>query len=320
MKVSHFVRPVIVFSLLLGSAQANALNIMLVNDDGCNAPGLTALAVTLRERGHTVSVYAPAGEQSGQGSRLSLPKGACSVRFDLQKVDLDNEPVNSADTFCIAATAVATSDSCGQDSTLPVPFISLGQTVSASPADSSWIGLNQMTGSNTPDLVISGINSGDNVGLSTVYSGTVAAAVTALRNGVPAIATSLSVRSKDFGPGATFVADLVDRLQTEAQGGPLLPPKMGLNINFPAGTPKGVIFTEIGRESTLGLAYEELGNGSLVVGLDLDLAPRDIPVEDISTEGVALREGYISISTLNGDYNATSAPQALTRLKLRGLQ
>lgn len=306
-------------ALMLGATYANALNILVVNDDGCNAPGLTAVADTLRGRGHNVFVYAPASEQSGQGSRLSLPKGSCSVRFDLQNVDLHGDAVNHPDTFCVAATSVATSSACVEDSEMPVPFISLGQTVSASPADSAWVGLNQLTGANAPDLVVSGINSGDNVGLSTVYSGTVAAAVTALRNDVPAIATSLSVRSGDFGPSAEFVADLVDLLVEEAEGDRLLPPKMGLNINFPAGTPKGVIFTEVGRDSTLGLAYSEQGEGSLLVGLDLKLAPEGVPEEDILTEGVALREGYISISTLGGDYNATSAPQALTKLKLRSL-
>ena len=59
-------------TLALGAAHSHALNIMLVNDDGCNAPGLVTLAGVLEQRGHNVSVYAPAGEQSGQGSPPAL--------------------------------------------------------------------------------------------------------------------------------------------------------------------------------------------------------------------------------------------------------
>src|SRR5690606_27790856 len=240
----------------------------------------------------------PPGGQSGRGSRRSLPKGSCSAGFELRDSDLTGTPAIHEGSYCISATSVATESTCTADSVMPVPFISLGQTVSASPADSAQIGLNQLTGAQRPDLVISGINAGDNVGLSTVYSGTVAAAVTALRNGIPAIATSLSVRSHDYLPGATFVADLVELLEADAQDGRLLPEKMGLNINFPAGEPKGVLFTDVGRDSTLGLAYQQLEDGSLIGGLDLKLAPEGIPAEEIKTEGVALREGDISITTL----------------------
>lgn len=305
-------------ALALAATPTLALDIMLVNDDGCNSAGIQTLAGVLQQRGHTVSMYAPAGEQSGQGSRLTLPKGSCTVRFELADNDLSGAPVGGNSFHCIKATSVAASDSCTAESVQPLPFLSLGQTVSASPADSAFIGLAAL-GEQQPDLVISGINEGDNVGLSANYSGTVAAAVTALRNGVPAIAASLSVRSHDFQPGAEFIADLVAQLEQNADGGPLLPAKTGLNVNIPAGTPKGVLFTQVGTDSTLGVADRLQDDGSFVRAYDLKLTPQGVAAEQIKDEGVALREGYISISTLNGDYNATSAPQALTQLKLDDL-
>ncbi|UJJ33062.1 5'/3'-nucleotidase SurE [Halopseudomonas maritima] len=304
--------------LALAAAPALALDIMLVNDDGCNSDGIQALASVLQERGHTVSMYAPSGEQSGQGSRLTLPKGSCTVRFELSDTDLSGAPVGDSRFYCIKATAVPASDSCTAESHLPLPFLELGQTVSASPGDSAFIGLTAF-GEQKPDLVISGINAGDNIGLTANYSGTVAAAMTSLRNGVPAIATSLSVRSRDFQPAANFVADLVAELERVADGGPLLPAKTGLNVNIPAGTAKGVLFTQVGTDSTIGVADQLQTDGTYIRAYDLKLAPEGVPVEQITDEATALREGYISISTIDGDYNATSAPQAFTRLKLDSL-
>lgn len=309
-------------SLLLGAAQANALNIMMANDDGCTNPAIVALSAELRSRGHNVTVFAPASEQSGQSGRLSLPHGACSVRFDLEDKDMHGTPVDHAQTFCVTATSVATSSACTGDSGLPIHYTALGQTISASPADSAKVGLTYF-GDNKPDLVITGINPGENLGATTVHSGTVGSAMTAIHAGIPTIATSIGVRRRNleaYQSSAVFVADLVAELEQEAQGGRLLPKGMGLNINFPGVEPKGVLFTEVGVDSTIDVEYQLQDDGSYVAAWDFSLDPLGVPVDEIVEEGSAHREGYISISTFQSSYNATSAPQALTRLKLRNLQ
>ncbi|HET9114034.1 MAG TPA: 5'/3'-nucleotidase SurE, partial [Burkholderiales bacterium] len=80
-----------------------------------------------------------------------------------------------------------------------------------------------------PDMVISGINNGANMGDDTVYSGTVAAATEGFLLGVPSIAVSLtSFSGKNFPAAARVVLDLVKRLQDQPLNAPVL-----LNVNVP---------------------------------------------------------------------------------------
>lgn len=299
------------------STQASALNIMLVNDDGCAAPGINALAETLQSRGHTITMYAPAGPQSGQGSRLTLPSGDCGVRFETLTSDLNgDEP--TAGGYCVSAVSVSNGDDCGTVDHLPMPFLELGQRVSASPSDSAYVGLRLMD--QAPDLVVSGINSGENVGSSTLHSGTVAAAVSSVQRDVPAIAVSLSVRSDNYAATAALVADVVEKLEDNAKGDALLPPGVALNINYPAGTPKGLLFTDAGPHSTLSIDLQPREDGTVSLdGYVFDFASQDLPAEQISEEGIAQREGYISISTLYASFNGPRAAKALTRVTLHGI-
>jgi len=81
-----------------------------------------------------------------------------------------------------------------------------------------------------PDLVVSGINQGGNMGEDVIYSGTVAAAMEGALLGIPAVAFSLASReSRDFGPAADMAARLVRALL-----GKSLPPRFLLNVNIPA--------------------------------------------------------------------------------------
>lgn len=94
-----------------------------------------------------------------------------------------------------------------------------------------------------PDLVVSGINHGPNLGTDTFYSGTVAAAREAALRGIPAIAYSLVGRA-DLGEVAALARAMAERLleATPPPGQPVL-----LNVNFPAGRPKGARATILGR-------------------------------------------------------------------------
>ena len=87
-----------------------------------------------------------------------------------------------------------------------------------------------------PDLIVSGINKGWNLGDDVTYSGTVSGALEGALLGIPAIAVSLrATRGKyDFGPSARAAAGLADELLRKP-----LPPRVFLNLNVPKGEPKG---------------------------------------------------------------------------------
>lgn len=127
--------------------------------------------------------------------------------------------------------------SCGHGLTLgePIRVKKKGKNAyscSGYPADCILIGLGNILKENRPDLVISGINHGANLGQDRYYSGTIAAAREATFRGVPAIAISLVTKTwKDvehFDVAAEFVIKLVDEnIHT------LIPPMSLLNINVP---------------------------------------------------------------------------------------
>jgi 5'-nucleotidase len=103
-----------------------------------------------------------------------------------------------------------------------------------------------------PDLIVSGINHGSNLGDDITYSGTVAAAFEGIILGLPAIAASQQSaaremdfrmgRSFDFEIAAGFIAELVRRMAAEP-----MPPGTLINVNCPAGEPTGVEITHLGK-------------------------------------------------------------------------
>jgi 5'/3'-nucleotidase len=103
-----------------------------------------------------------------------------------------------------------------------------------------------------PDLIVSGINHGANLGDDITYSGTVAAALEGIVLGIPAVAVSQQSaagemgfrfgRQFDFSVAARFTAEAVRRLEDEP-----MPPGTLININCPAGQPSGVEATSLGK-------------------------------------------------------------------------
>jgi 5'-nucleotidase len=149
-----------------------------------------------------------------------------------------------------------------------------------------------------PDLVVSGINKGPNLGDDIIYSGTVSAAIEAALLGVPAIAVSLvTFENFQFDPAAEFTTTLVCRIQ---EGG--LPLETLLNVNVPSRPKeqiKGWRITRQGkrhygeniveRTDPRGKKYYWIG------GDDLGFANED------GTDCVAVNEGYISVTPLQVD-------------------
>ncbi|MEN1681543.1 MAG: 5'/3'-nucleotidase SurE [Planctomycetota bacterium] len=133
------------------------MQILLTNDDGIYAPGLMALREELAKLGE-VSVVAPAIEQSGVGHSITF-------------------------LTPLMAKEVYQGGAGGRSERI-------GWAVEGSPADCVKLALAKFVPQG-PDLVVSGINGGLNVGINVLYSGTVAAATEAALNDLPSIAVSL---------------------------------------------------------------------------------------------------------------------------------
>ena len=136
----------------------------------------------------------------------------------------------------------------------PLRHVDLGDdmhSIDGTPADCVYLALFEKRFlPRRPDVVLSGINHGANLGTSVFYSGTVAGAREAAMRGIPALALSLlGGEDADFGPSAACAADLCAKLLAASKpaGHAAL-----LNVNFPRGELKGVRVTHVGRQ-----IYEE---------------------------------------------------------------
>ena len=148
----------------------------------------------------------------------------------------------------------------------------------------------------SPDLVISGINSGPNLGDDILYSGTVAAAREAALYGIPAMAISLVAKGEDldYGPAAGFVRDLVKEFYPERT-----PRGTALNVNIPTGKVGAFRFTRQGskrawssieeKKDPRGRRYYWIGRDESEVLLEAD------------TDYQAINDGVVSITPLQHD-------------------
>jgi 5'-nucleotidase len=176
--------------------QPPSYRILISNDDGVRAPGLAAVAQILQAIGEVV-IVAPAQNQSGTGHSITI-----------------TEPIFR------------------EDLTLPNGLKAIGLT--ATPASTVKVALKNIVNPK-PDLVVSGINRGYNLGYSAYLSGTVGAAREGAMAGIPAIAASLAGGATDYGAAAEAVLDVARRVK---QWG--LPAHTFINVNVPAGAPKGI--------------------------------------------------------------------------------
>lgn len=193
------------------------MRVLLTNDDGIEADGLQTLrrALLAVPDVSEVVVVAPDGNRSAMARSITTRR------------PLWVETVDFGDGTCGYAT----------DGT-PVDCVRLAS-----------LGLVEGF---TPDVVVSGINHGVNIGDDITYSGTVAAAFEGALMGIPSLAVSQQsvARDADFRAGAafdfelaaTFTADIVGELDDV----PLRPGTV-LNINVPAGEPNGVAVTRMGK-------------------------------------------------------------------------
>jgi len=181
------------------------MRVLLTNDDGITATGLNVLRRALRDLPDIdLEVIAPDSNRSATGRAVTL-----------------HDPIWVEEVeFGDGTTGFAT-DGTPVDC---VRFAALGLI------------------EEPPELIVSGINHGANLGDDITYSGTVAAALEGIMLGLPAVAVSLSGRSRDFGPLARFVARLVEELDDVP-----MPDGTLLNVNGPPGEVKGARACRLGK-------------------------------------------------------------------------
>jgi 5'-nucleotidase len=241
---------------------------LLTNDDGIGAEGLHALRRALaRVEGIEMHVIVPDSNRSATARSITT-RSPLSV----EEVELDDGGI-----------AYAT------DGT-PVDCVRFG--------DLGLVG-------ERPDLIVSGINHGSNLGDDITYSGTVAAALEGIVLGIPAIAISqqsnaremsfLAGRRFDFAVAASFGARLVDLLAAEP-----LPASTLLNVNCPAGEPSGIEVTRLGKRlynDELRLVDEDEDGRRRYRIYGLEPSFEDEPGTDLA----AVARGRISLTPVHFD-------------------
>ncbi len=248
------------------------MRILVSNDDGYRARGLTVLAAELSRLGPVV-IVAPERNRSGASNSLTLDNPIRATRIDG------------------------------------------GYFVDGTPTDCVHLALTGLL-EEQPDVVVSGINAGANLGDDVLYSGTVAAAMEGRYLGFPAIAVSLvGEPPRQYETAARVVRRLLERIDTSP-----LPSDTILNINVPNVPPQDLKGIEVTR-----LGYRHKAEG---VVRDLDPRGRTIfwvgpagPEEDAGpgTDFHAVRQGRISVTPLQVDLTRHAA-LAATADWLAGLE
>ena len=125
--------------------------------------------------------------------------------------------------------------------------------VNGTPTDCVILALYQIL-TERPDLVVSGINPGGNIGENVVYSGTVGGANEGAVHGVPSFAISLASRQDlDFSVAAAFAAQLATKILEEG-----LEPGVCLNVNVPRGDVRGVRVTRQSQKISQNMVLEQI--------------------------------------------------------------
>lgn len=183
-------------------------------------------------------------------------------------------------------------------------------SVRGTPTDCVHFGVNKLL-KPWPDIVVSGINHGANLGDDVIYSGTVAAATEGRHMGLPAVAVSL-VGEKHFESAAHYARLIVSQLQKNP-----LPSEQILNVNVP----------DLPLEQIKGIKITRLGNRYRGEEMIETRDPRNHPIYWIGPPGAkqdasegtdfhAIEQGYVSITPLHVDMTAyNSVAELMTWVK-----
>jgi 5'-nucleotidase len=213
------------------------------------------------------------------------------------------------DVTVVAPAADMTAVSHSLTLYLPLRIETLGEklySVSGTPTDCVVLAINHIMKDNRPDLVVSGINRGANLGDDVHYSGTVAGAMEATMYGLPAVAVSLGGREPfDFHYAAEFAREIAGQVLEHG-----LPKGTLLNVNVPRGPIKGVALTKQGTKIARTKIIEGTDPrnrryywiGQDVIYLD----------QEEGTDFLAIKQGLVSITPLKNDMTNYAQLPALT--------
>jgi 5'-nucleotidase len=253
-------------------AQDKRLTVLLSNDDGYDAPGLEVLYRAFSSVAKVI-VAAPRQDQSGVGHGITSGEP-----IFVEKVKKKSE----AEWYA----------------------------VSARPATCVRLALESLL-SEKPDLVIAGINRGENLGVVSFYSGTVAAAREAAINRIPALAVSQKgARDARYEDAALFIRRLVERLQRSKQ----LIPGLLLNVNIPADHNdqiKGILVTKQSVTPTVQSFERRINPEGRTYFWSIY---RPLEQDNDGTDVAAFNRGYISITPLQIDQTYPNGLDSLQRL------
>jgi 5'-nucleotidase len=235
------------------------MKVLLTNDDGIHAPGLMALYQELNPD-HEVEIVAPDSEMSAVGHAITLTS------------PLRVQAIHKNGAF-------------------------FGYGVQGTPADCVKIAVQELLES-PPDIILSGINPGANVGVNVLYSGTVSAATEGAFLGIKAAAVSLDTRQDpDFRFAARFSREIIRYIMEHG-----LRERTALNVNIPA----------VPVDRILGVAITRQGVGRFEERFERRIDPRgnvyywlsgETPIEEglVDTDAWALKENKISITPISYD-------------------
>lgn len=180
--------------------------------------------------------------------------------------------------------------------------------VNGTPTDCVHLGITGLMGEEEPDMVVSGINAGANMGDDVLYSGTVAAAMEGRFLGLPSIAVSMtSYDPRHFDSGVRAIVNIIDRLRSEP-----LARNMILNINVPDlpwSEIAGFRVTRLGnRHKSEGVIRQHDPRGGLMYWVGPPGAAQDAGE---GTDFHAVEHKYISVTPLQIDLTRYDSLQEL---------
>ena len=240
------------------------MRILVSNDDGINSEGILVLVKELEKMGHDVVVFSAAGNMSGFSHSIGV-------------------------TSCLSVSSFDRTE------------LSKWYVVNGTPTDCVIVGMKALGPERVPDLVISGINVGINVGNDITYSGTVGVCIEAALCNIPSIALSQSIIKGECIDWEmcsmrchSILKHIFDAINLKKLNIECSASNVGLiNINFPSQCEaKGIKVVKMGR--SCGLKYEDL----------LDLGHNKFVFSDRgnfagSHDVQYIQDGYITITPLN---------------------
>ena len=237
------------------------MRLLVTNDDGVEGPGLHALAGALHDAGHDVTVAAPLSNFSGSGASIgALGIGNELVLHPAVVPGFDRIPAYGIDGPPALAVMAANLGAFGEP----------------------------------PDLVVSGINPGNNTGRAVLHSGTVGAALTASQFGIPSMAISLGSHGdadKHWDTAAALAVHAVEWMADQPAG-----TIVNLNLpDVPLDALKGVRCAEPAALGTVRAALVEVEPNRL--RLELQPTGQELPP---GTDTALVRSGYAAVTLLTG--------------------